>query len=421
MGTLNSMVEFLESAIVTVTDIDDKLSKIQEHFNSNFNNVIKVRTSEIEFLQNEYFKNPEKFPSEVKSLFNKNLYEQGKKFKLNLKKLSEQKEKLENEIKTLSGKSFSDFNNLKKENNKSDKSDEKIIAEINSLENEISEFNKKIDELNTGFGFITNFFNMKKIDKKKEILLKKREVLISEIESVRNKWIDKEKELLRLDSEAREKWNNLYTDFSLTAEKIKSLTSDMDILIKKAAFSESLASLHGDEKFLYSATGITDISKCRRCSSKNEKNYFFCNFCGEPFSENRKDIEGSLIEAGELNMVFHSLTEGLKQSVSFIALIRGINEGMKTFLKNLNDIKKAEETCPELPALKIDIPEISAKFAGHLKEIEKKLDIAFFNLHPADFASKMLAETETLFTIKNIEMFFTAMGEELNKRTKEQW
>jgi hypothetical protein len=36
-------------------------------------------------------------------------------------------------------------------------------------------------------------------------------------------------------------------------------------------------------------------------------------------------------------------------------------------------------------------------------------------------ASKMLKETGPLFTIKNIELFFTAMGDELNKRTKEQW
>ena len=421
MGNLKSMVEFLESAILTASVIDDKLNKIQEHFNINFNNVVNVRTSEIDFLQNEFFKDPAKFPSEIKDLYNKNVYEQRKKFNQNLTKLSEQKEKLEKEIKTLSDKSFAYFNNLKKINSELDKKEEEIKIEINSLEDEITAFNKKIDELNTGFGFITNFFSMKKIENEKEILLKKRERLLSSIEIIRNKWIEKEKELLGLDTEAREKWSGLYTDFSLTSEKIKSLTADMDILIKKAAFTESLAALHGDEKFLITATGITDISKCRRCSSKNEKNYFFCNFCGEPFSENRKDIEGSLVEAGELNRVFYALTDGIRQSVSFIALIRGVKEGMNTFLKSLKDIKKTEDTYSELPALKIDIPEVSAKFSGHLREFEKKLDIDFFNLHPAEFASKMLAETETLFTIKNIEMFFSSMGEELNKRTKEQW
>ncbi len=58
---------------------------------------------------------------------------------------------------------------------------EKIYLEIDKLESEISAFNNKIDELNTGFGFISNFFNMKKIAAEKEILLSKRDHLIAEI------------------------------------------------------------------------------------------------------------------------------------------------------------------------------------------------------------------------------------------------
>jgi len=275
MGTLNSMVEFLESSISTASAIDEKLNKIQEHFNANFNNVVKVRTSEIEFLQNEYFKTPEKFPSQIKELYNKSLYEQGKKFKQNLTKLTEQKDKLETEIKTLSKDSSANFSTLKKTNTTLDKREEEIKIEINSLENEISVFNKKIDELNTGFGFITNFFNMKKIDGEKEIILKKRETLLLEIENVRNSWKERESKLLAQDSEVRNRWNDLYTDFSITSEKVRILTDDMDMLIKKAAFADALSSLHGDEKFLLTSTGVTDISRCRRCSSKNEKNYFF--------------------------------------------------------------------------------------------------------------------------------------------------
>jgi uncharacterized coiled-coil protein SlyX len=421
MGTLKGMIEFLESSISTASDIDEKLNKIQEHFNSNFNNVVKVRTSEIEFLQDEFFKDPGKFPDQITEHYNKSLIEQEKKYKHNMTRLSEQRDKLENEIKILSGKSASYFSSLRKSNSEMDKDEEKLKKRIDALEVEISAFNKKIEELNTGFGFITNFFNMKKIENEKEDLIAKRDDLLSAIESVRTKWMDKEKELLAMDSEAREHWNDLFTDFSLTAEKIKSLTSGMDLLIKKAAFSDALAMLHGNEKFLFTGEGLTPADRCRRCSSKNDKNYFFCDFCGEPFSENRKDIEGSLVETGELNRVFTALTGGIRQSVSFIALIRGIREGMNTFLKSLKDVKKTEDTYSELPELKIEIPETSVKFSGHLKEIEKKIDVEFFNLHPAEFASKVLKETESIFTIKNIELFFTSMGEELNKRTKEQW
>jgi len=421
MGTLKSLIDFIETSISTASEIDIRLNKIQEHFNVNFNNIVKVRTAEIEFLQNEFFKDQGKFPEEIKVIYKETLIEQGKKFKQNLARLEEQKTKLDAEIKELSKSSLTYFAKLKKTNSDLDKKEEILKSDINLLEDEISAFNKKIDELNTGFGFVTNFFSMKKIENEKEIILKKRDSLLSEIETVRKGWKDKEDKLLALDSEARNKWNDLYTEFSLTAEKIQSLKTDMDILIKKAAFSNSLAILHGDEKFLFTGIDSKKADKCRKCSSRNENNIFFCDFCGEPFSENRKDIEGSLIETGELNRVFKSLTEGIKQSVSFIALIRGIKEGMNTFLNSIKDVKKTEDTYSELPELKIDVPEISVKFAGHLKELEKKLDVEFLNLHPADFASKMQKETESLFTIKNIELFFTAMGDELNKRTKEQW
>jgi predicted nucleic acid-binding Zn-ribbon protein len=421
MGTLKSMVEFIETSISTASEIDEKLNKIQAHFNTNFNNVIKVRTAEIEFLQNEFFKDPDKFPREVRDLYKESLIEQGKKFKQNLSKLEEQNIKLDGEIKELSKNSHDYFAKIKKVNTDLDNKEERLKSDINTLEEEISAFNKKIDELNTGFGFITNFFGMKKIEKEKEVILKKRNDLLSEIEKIRSKWGSKEEELLELDSKTRDKWNDLYTEFSMTSEKIKNLTTDMDLLIKKATFSNSLAVLHGDEKFLLTAADSKRSDRCRKCSSKNEKNLFFCDFCGEPFSENRKDIEGSLIETGELNIVFRSLTDGLKQSVSFIALIRGIKEGMNTFLKSVKDVKKTEDTYSELPTLKIDVPEISMKFAGHLKELEKKLETDFSKLHPAEFASIMFKETETLFTIKNIETYFTAMGDELNKRTKEQW
>jgi len=52
--------------------------------------------------------------------------------------------------------------------------------------------------------------------------------------------------------------------------------------------------------------------------------------------------------------------------------------------------------------------------------VEKRINTDFSTLHSSDFASKMLAETETLFTIKNLEELFPAMGKELNKWIKEQ-
>lgn len=421
MGTLNGMIEFLESSIITTEKIIDKLNTIQEHFNSSFSNIIKVRTSEMEFLENEFFSSPEKFPDGFEEIYHRNLSGQKKNFRESLLKLTDEKIKLENEIKFLNGNNLSFFSSLKTANTELDKKVEKIKDEISSLEKEISEFNRNIEEFNTGFGFIINFFNMKRIENKREILLRKREALINAIVLVRNKWTDKDKEIQFMNAEIREKWSDLFTGFSLVSEKIDTITSGMEMFIKKAALSETLSDFHGGERYVNRNIGLTHPERCRRCSSRNKKNYFFCNLCGEPFIVNRRDVEFSLIRTAELNRVYEVFEEGIKRCLSYTELIQSIKEGMSTFLQSLIDVKKSEDNCSVLPTLKIDVPEFSIKFEGSLKEIEKKLSIDFFILHPAEFASKMLAETEMFLNVQNIEMFFTSMGDELQKRTKEQW
>ena len=68
MGYLSDMVDFLEDTFENLTDINEKLDKIQEFFNNNFSNINEVRNREIEFLQNEFFSNLEKFPEKIKNM-----------------------------------------------------------------------------------------------------------------------------------------------------------------------------------------------------------------------------------------------------------------------------------------------------------------------------------------------------------------
>ncbi|HPJ36351.1 MAG TPA: hypothetical protein PK358_16050 [Spirochaetota bacterium] len=421
MGSLKDMVHFLEDTLDSMESIQNKLEKLQEHFNKNFNNVIAVRNSEIEFLQKEFFMDQEKFPDEIRDLYKTGLKNQEKAFEENLSSLKKKKEELKKELDGINAERLSFSSNLKRSNKKLDKKEEDLKKKVEELEKKTEKFNKTIDELNTGLGFITNLPKMKKIEKEKDEIISKRDELVEQIESIRNKWIDAEKKIGDKDLKIQETWNYMQTEYAITTEKINTLEENRDELIMKGAFSEALSILIGTEKYLSARSGARAPEKCRKCDSDNKENLFFCDFCGEPFSENRSDIEGSLVETGELNRIHSSLEEGVKESVSVLALMRGVKKGLTTFIQSIKKVKDTEDTYSQLPKLKIDVPSFSRKFSEKIKEIEKDIDVKFYNLHPLEFAQKIKADTDSTFTGENIEKFFTLMGDELNKTTKAQW
>ena len=212
-----------------------------------------------------------------------------------------------------------------------------------------------------------------------------------------------------------------YSKYSILCEKLLNLESNRESLIKKGAFTEAIGSLSGYEKYLALNSDKAKPEKCNQCSSQNKKNLFFCDYCGAHFSDNRPDIEGSLVETGELNNIFFSLMEGIKQSVSLIALMRGLKEGVNKFLKSIEDVKATEDKYSQLPSLKIDVPGFSKDFSEKLKVIDKGIEVKLNNIHPLQFAEELEKNTADILKGPDIEKFFTSMGNELNKRTKEQW
>jgi len=420
MGSLAKMIDFLDDTGKEVTDIREKLEKVQEYFNDNFNNVTKIRTREITWLQENFFEDMSRFPESVQNSYKKNLPEAEKNFEDQLKKLTAEKKKLETSMKkhdALRGKIIAA---VKGNNTKLDKREEKLKTRVESYEEELAAYNRRIDELNSGFGFLVNFFRMRSIQKDKDRITEKRDELIESIEEIRGKWQEQLSKMEEKDTVMQEQWLQEKAELAMAREKLDILARDREVLIKRAAFMETLKELTGKEEFVKQAAGEKPKS-CRRCKSDNSSNSFFCRYCGEPFCEDRQDVAGSLGELGELNGVFEDLQTGIRQSVSFIALMKGMMKGIETFTTSVKDVKSSQDQYSALSKLKIDVPGSSSTFSAAIKDINSSLRTEFKNLHPADFAASFKAHEEKTFTDKNIESFFTAMGDELDRTTKEQW
>ncbi len=420
MGNLKGMLEFLRDTRKNLSDIEATLGGIQTYFNDNFANVNEIRRSEIVFLQNSFFGDQKGFPVEISELFRTSIPAEKKAFDKNLLDLEKQREKLEKEFAGTDTERLAYFKRLKGENTGLDNKEEKLKMKVAALEEEIGSYNSTIDELNTGLGFITNFFQMRKIQRKKDALLEKRDTLSVEIEDVRNKWKDATRKYLGEESEIIAKWNRTQTELAMTTEKIVSLKGRREDIIRKAAFVSALNGLTGGEDFIVKSVSVTPPAACPRCKSDNRSNRFFCNYCGARFAADQPDIVRSLVEVGELNGVHASLQEGIAGSVSVLALIRGIATGLSEFIKSVESVKSSEDRYP-LPKLSIDIPDFTKKFAETIDGMKRKVDVKLPNLHPKEFTKSLADYTEKTYTDSNIEKFFTAMGDELNKTTKAQW
>lgn len=421
MGSLASMIAFLTNTSRELDNIKNKLDELQEYFNNNFSNVNQIRIAETEFLQSEFFQNSESFPEEILKLYKDEYEKQESIFNKNIEEMSNKEEKLKREFEGANDKRLNLMKKIRRSNRKLDNREEKLKEEVLAHEDAINGFNKKIDELNTGLGFITNIFRMKKIQHEKDRLIEERDSLVEDIEDVREKWQEREMQYAGEEEKIQDAWNNIQTELSLTSEKLVNLTEKKSELIAKATLSSVVESLKGKEHYLLNQIEAKMHDACSRCNSKNSSNKFFCHYCGERFSKGRKDILGSLVEIGELNEVYRNLKEGLKQSVSFLALIRGIQKGIDEFKKSVVSVKESQDQYPSLPDLKIDIPELSINFTKHIDELNSKIDVSFYNLHPIEFSQSLEEYTDKLFNESNIESFFVKMGDELNKTTKEQW
>jgi hypothetical protein len=420
MGDLKGMLDFLKGSQKQLAEIEEKLGRIQTYFNDNFSNVNRIRMAEIEFLQNTFFSDPKQFPEEIRTLYKNKLNDEEAAFEKNLRDLEQKRADLEKQFIAADNDRLNYFKKVKDKNVDLDKREEDLKERVKNVEAEIAGYNRTIDELNTGLGFITNFLRMRKIEKQKEVLLEKRNSQIYEIEEIRKKWDDATWKYRAEEKDIIEKWNTSQTEMAMTTEKIENLKANREEIIKKAAFVSSLNGLTGSEDFITNAVKIDRTGACPRCKSENRGNRFFCYYCGERFATDRPDVPGSLGEAGELNSVHANLLKGITGSVSILALVRGIGKGIAEFTRSVESVKASEDKYP-LPKLKIDVPEFTRQLAGRITEMNPKIDVTFFNLHPLEFSSSFTEYTNKVFTDVNIEKFFTGMGDELNTTTKAQW
>ncbi len=292
-----------------------------------------------------------------------------------------------------------------------DAQEEALKARNEQLLRAIATYNQQIRDLGSGFGFLFNLFRMRALQSERQRLDKEHADVAARIESLRARWVAREREHAEAQERMRAEWRDLVTRAAAVQAKVDHLVLTRPSLIVRTALERVLF-----DRYPATPPGGSEVA-CSRCGGGNARSNRFCQYCAQRLQADRADLEGSLEELAELNHHFRRFSEGMKACQELIATVTGIESGLRSFMKSVESMIDNESRYP-LAALRIDVPgrcvEYSRSFEGLQASVEQRA------AHPSELA-RVAAQAAAPFGPENLQWYFETMGQELSRQAKAQW
>jgi DNA repair exonuclease SbcCD ATPase subunit len=414
MGRLKDFYGYLEERRALLSEVEQHLCKLQEKYESYFSEISKVRDNEFKQLREIILTDRSKLPDDFNQALDKNLQKQERQFDGKLEDLQRERDKLQKEAEEKRRASTKDEKAVRKKNVKLDKEEEELKARNQKLLTQITEFNRRIKEMGKGFGFFTNLFKMRALQKERKLLDEQQADLAARIDRLRQRWQEREVRHHEKETQYRRDWVDLSTEAAALQTKIEYLESSRTRIVQRSAMEQVLFDLQPNL-----AEPKQGDPPCPRCKMPNPKTHHFCHICAQRLTEDRPDFAGSVREIAEINIHHARFSEGMQACQEIIGLVRGLKTGLDAFLKSVDDVMDSERRYP-LPKLKINVPQKSMNYGKHFDGL-KQVAAADLGLHPKAFAKKIQTMTSEIFTENRIKDYFETMGNELSRQADSQW
>jgi predicted nucleic acid-binding Zn-ribbon protein len=388
MGRLKDFYGYLEERRKLLAEVEGHLCKLQEKYESYFSEISKVRDSEFKQLRDIILTDRSKLPDNFNQALDKNLQKQERQFDGKLDDLNRERDKLQKEAEEKRRASAKAEKAVRRSNVNLDREEEELKARNQKLLTQITEFNRRIKEMGKGFGFFTNLFKMRSLQKERKVLDEQQADLAARIDRLRQRW--QERDARHHDKETKYR------------------------IVQRSAMEQVLFDLQPNL-----AEAQKGDPPCPRCKMPNPKSHRFCHICAIRLTEDRPDFKGSIGEIAEINIHHARFSEGMQACQEIIGLVRGLKTGLEAFKKSVDDVMDSERRYP-LPKLKIDVPKKSMSYGKHFDGL-KQIAAADLSLHPKAFAKKIQTMTSEIFTENRIKDFFETMGNELSRQADSQW
>jgi len=414
MGRLKDFYGYLEERRALLSEVEQHLCKLQEKYESYFSEITKVRDSEFKQLREIILTDRGKLPNDFNQALDKNLQKQERQFDGKLEDLKRERDKLQTEAEEKRRASSKDEKAVRRKNVELDREEEELKARNQNLLTQIAEFNRRIREMGKGFGFFTNLFKMRALQKERKLLDEQQADLAARIDRLRQRWQERDARHHEKETQYRSDWVKLSTEAAALQTKIEYLESSRTRIVQRSAMEQVLFDLQPNL-----AEPKQGDPPCPRCKMPNPKTHHFCHICAMRLSEDRPDFSGSIREIAEVNIHHARFSEGMQACQEIIGLVRGLKTGLEAFEKSVDDVMDSERRYP-LPKLQINVPNKSMNYGKHFDGL-KQVVAADLGLHPKVFAKKIQTMTSEVFTENRIKDYFETMGEELSRQAEKQW
>ena len=414
MARLGDFSQYLQERIGRVAEIEQKLLGLQQKYETFYQEVSRVRESELSQLRGHVLDNPAALPADFLTDLRAKEACAREKLAEKIHELEQRQAQIVEASEAIRQASRSDEQKMRGENVELDQEEEALKARSEKLLAEIGAFNGRIGQLARGFGFFVNLFGMRALRRQRLALERAQGELAARIDLLRRKWAEEDQSFQKLETQRRQDWLEGHNRAAALSAKIEHLQAAGALLVQRTTLEEALFS-----RTPRSGEPGPGDPPCPRCQQKNPAANHFCRICGVRLSADRPDFVGSLEEIAEINLHHQRFSEGMQASQEMIGLVRGLGSGIETFKKSVDGMIQTEKKHP-VPKLEIDVPQAAVAWGGHLDELFTTVG-EDQSLHPRELAAKLAGLREGVFTEEGIKGYFETMGAELSRCAKEQW
>ena len=264
--------------------------------------------------------------------------------------------------------------------------EEELKAEAANQQAQIAQVDAQLAQAAAGLGWLFGFgkiHQLRELRHRWEIALYATQGKLFE---VRSTWQKQHDQTADSESRLQKAWRFRTADIARYTEELQKLQDDLAGVCRREALTAILADLKAPQP-----TGIPAA-------------------------------DAALPKLLDLRAQVADATQGIGDSAELIGLLKGIDSGLEKLNTSVKSVKEEQDMHSELAALKLTTPPVDAEFHSIWPELLALVqDEAAATQHPKDFHAKLAAEIGGHLTDKQIEAMFVALGDELNRATKEQW
>ncbi|NJN66198.1 MAG: hypothetical protein HC884_05540 [Chloroflexaceae bacterium] len=276
---------------------------------------------------------------------------------------------------------------LRRKNPVFDQREEQIKAEIARLREEIQQLDKRLKALNRGcLGFLLNFQKIDRVDRQRQQLIGRMRSQQEALYGVRVEWQQFKKSASEEQTRLQQAWNEQNL-------ALAHLRSELEQLEEEARL-EALAR--------------------RRAVFKELDDLKTPDLCEQ--SQLEPDLRQMLV----LNHQTDHYHEGLTRVAGLIALLDGLQQGMKLFSQSVRSvIDQQRQHSAHLPPLTISLPAWVVEFHELWEPLRQQVrNEARLSKVPLEFVDTVRPTMEKTLTEQTIKQMFKELGDALNAATR---